>query len=503
LRNLEPLLHDEYWLRTMNIDQPYQPSAAGSAGLPNSEIDFSCRLPLLVMFVSAAVWLVIASIFGLISSIKFHSPGFLADISALTYGRVRAAFTNSMLYGFAVQAGLGVSLWLMARLGRTTLVQKFFVTIGASLWNLAVTIGVAAILAGDSTGFENLEIPFYAVLLMFLGYLVIGVCGVLTLHERRERLLYVSQWFVLTALFWFPWIYSTANLLLLKYPVRGVTQAIIAWWYSNGLFWVWLPLVGLSAIFYFVPKLLKRELHSHYLALFTFWMLILFASWGGIPNSAPVPAWIVTLSTIGTVLTIIPLLAVALNVHRTIAGSYSNLRSDPSLLFIGFGAAAFVLAGLVNIFGLILDVQQELRFTWFTPAKDLLNSYGFFAMVMFGAMYRILPQLTRIDFPYAKLVRAHFWIAAAGILLIVLPLGVGGMIQCLKLQNPNVAFLEIVKTTMPVLRLSTVGDLLLLVGHLLFLSNAGGLLVRFYRLRAAAAYSEMTADLFNAAEAKS
>src|SRR5438034_7058519 len=83
-----------------------------------AEIDASCRLPLLVLFVSAAVWLVIGSAFALVASIKFHSPDFLADCSYLTYGRVRPASTNAMLYGFCLQAGLSVVLWMVARLGR-------------------------------------------------------------------------------------------------------------------------------------------------------------------------------------------------------------------------------------------------------------------------------------------------------------------------------------------------------------------------------------------------
>ena len=63
-----------------------------------------------------------------------------------------------------------------------------------------------------------------------------------------------------------------------------MAQAVIAWWYSDNLLVVWLGLVGLAAVFYFVPKLTRRELHSRYLALLTFWMLILFGSWGGIPG---------------------------------------------------------------------------------------------------------------------------------------------------------------------------------------------------------------------------
>src|SRR5215471_17456880 len=86
--------------------------------MPLREINDSCRMPLLVMFASAAVWLVIGSFFGLIASIKFHSPSFLADCAWLTYGRVRPAYINALLYGFGIQAGLGVTVWLFAWLGR-------------------------------------------------------------------------------------------------------------------------------------------------------------------------------------------------------------------------------------------------------------------------------------------------------------------------------------------------------------------------------------------------
>ena len=95
--------------------------AASPARLRPLQIDASCRLPLVVLFLSAAVWLVIGSAFALIASIKFHAPGFLADSAWLTYGRVRPAGLNCLLYGFCLQAGLGVALWMLARLGRTTL----------------------------------------------------------------------------------------------------------------------------------------------------------------------------------------------------------------------------------------------------------------------------------------------------------------------------------------------------------------------------------------------
>src|SRR5262249_34731910 len=159
-------------------------------------------------------WLVIGSIFSLIASIKFHSPAFLSDFGWLTYGRVRPAANNSFLYGFCLQAGLGFGLWLIATLGRVRLPHGWLITTRAKIWNLGVTAGVIAILAGEGTSFENLDMPRYAAIILFLSYLIIGATALFSFHERVERPLAVPQWFILAALFWFPWIYSTANLLL-------------------------------------------------------------------------------------------------------------------------------------------------------------------------------------------------------------------------------------------------------------------------------------------------
>ena len=470
--------------------------------IPPEEIDASCRLPLFVMFVSAAVWLLIGSAFGLISTLKFHNPSFLADISWLTYGRTHPAYLNSIVYGFCLQAGLGVALWLIARLGRTFLIHRWVVTIGGILWNLGVTVGVVGILAGDSTGFEYLEMPRYAAMIIFFGYLLVGIWTVMVFHRRRERALFVSQWFLLASLFWFPWIYSTGYLLLVAFPVRGVAQAVVGWWFANNLLGVWLGLAGLAALFYFVPKLTHTELHSRYLALFAFWMLLLIGSWGGIPNTAPVPAWMPALSTVATVLTVLVLLTVALNLFGTLRGQAAQVRSNVPLQFLFLGFVGFLLAGLMNILSVLPQFGLLAHFTWFTAARAHATFYAFFSFVMFGAIYYILPHLAGLNFPSTKPLRLHLWLALLGILLIILPQAIGGLFEGLNLQNPSIAFLQVSKRMLPFLRASTLGDLLLAAGHVLFVMNVAGLVSRFAKARATAAYGLATADLFKTAEAK-
>src|SRR6185503_10626793 len=186
-------------------------------------------------------------------SLKFHSPNLLADCAALTYGRVQPAALNSLIYGFGIQAGVGVILWILAHLGRSRLQSPAGIVMGMILWNMGVTTGVLGILGGDSTSYQWLEMPHYAAVQMFVGYIVIGIGAILTLHNRRERRLLSPQLFALAALLWFAWIYATAQVLLVAHPVRGALQFALNTWYVNNLKNVWFAFVGLAAAFYFIP----------------------------------------------------------------------------------------------------------------------------------------------------------------------------------------------------------------------------------------------------------
>src|SRR5258708_6364974 len=137
-------------------------SGNGAPQISSLEIDASCRAPVLLLFVSAVLWLLVGSVLGMIATLKFHNPNILANSAWLTYGRVHPAHLNAFVYGFAGQAGLGVLLWMISHLGRTRLAFVPGIIMGALIWNLGVTAGVLGILYGESTGFEWLEMPRYA-----------------------------------------------------------------------------------------------------------------------------------------------------------------------------------------------------------------------------------------------------------------------------------------------------------------------------------------------------
>jgi len=433
------------------------------------------RLPLLALFGGAALWLVLGSVLAMIGSIKFHAPDFLANYAWLTYGRVQPAADDALLYGFCIPAGLGVLLWLIAHLGQVPMRGVIVPLFAANLWHLGVFIGLAAVLLGDSTGFAWLEFPRGGSVVLFIAYLLLALWAMMNFAARRERALYPSHWFLVAALFWFPWIYSTSNLFLVAWPVRGVVQAVIGWWFADNLLFVWLALVGLGAAFYFLPKFSGRPLQTYYLALFAFWTLILFGTWCGIPPGAPVPAWLPATGSFAAALTIVPVLTIGVIMVQTLRGGEKCGGLGGPFCFVCFGTGAFLLSSLMFLAMAWPRFAVVTQFTWFDPAQVQLQLYGFFAMTMFGAIYYLLPRVVGFAWPFPKLARLQFWLSTVGVLLLVVPLAIGGVVQGMKLNNPNIAFLEAAKAALFYFRFSTTGLLLILLGNLLFALNIFGL----------------------------
>ena len=71
-------------------------------------IDRSARFPVLFFFTSAAAWLFVATILGFFSAIKLRNPGLFDGCPLLGYGRIFPMHMTALVYGWALQAGIGV-----------------------------------------------------------------------------------------------------------------------------------------------------------------------------------------------------------------------------------------------------------------------------------------------------------------------------------------------------------------------------------------------------------
>jgi cytochrome c oxidase cbb3-type subunit I len=455
-----------------------------------AEIDTSCRGTLLLLFGSSLVWLLIGTVLAIVASWKLHSPNFLADYAWLTFGRVRPAHLNAVVMGFASEAAIGVTLWLMCRLCRAPLMFGWIVNLAAMLWNLGVVVGIAGILAGDSTGIEWLEIPRYATPMLFVSYALIGIWGIVTFRYRREPHLYVSQWYLLAALFWFPWLYSAAQILLIMEPVRGTVQAAVNWWFAHNVLGLWFTPIGLAAIYYFIPKVIGQPVYKYSLSVVGFWSLALFYNWNGMHHlvGGPLPAWLITVSIVASVMMTIPVVTVGLNHHWTMWGSFHKLKDSPVLRFMVFGGMSYTVTSLHGVLLALRSVSEVTHFTHSTVAHAHQGMYAFFTMVMFGSIYYIMPRITQVEWPSARLIRFHFWATALGIMAYVVPLTIGGTLEGMGMLNPDVPFLDpskpsVVGMTLPYLKLRSFSGKLIFLGHLAFAISFCWMVARWLQAR--------------------
>ena len=223
-----------------------------------SRADQSTSLVVGVCLTLAVVWLVLASLAGLISSIKLHAPDWWVGYEWLTFGRIRPIHLNLVAYGWCSLAGIGVSIWLIPRLLKTELVGATYALIGGALWSLGVFAGTIAIATGHSDGLEWLEFPWQIDILLVVGGALVGFPLWLTLLKRKVDHLYVSVWYIAAGLLWFPILFLIANWPGLHF---GVQEATMNWWFGHNVLGLWFTPIGLAAAYYFIPKVLGKPIH--------------------------------------------------------------------------------------------------------------------------------------------------------------------------------------------------------------------------------------------------
>lgn len=421
-------------------------AASNSDSLRRAAIDRSVKGPVLFLFANSAMWLLASTVLGLIASIKYINPGFLdADwLSFLNFSRVQPVHLITLVYGWAMQAGLAAAIWLITRRSLIPLHggQGTLITAGI-FWNIAVTLGVFGVLSGNGTSLQWLEFPKLVWPLLLLSYAVIA--WKLVAHyihaQKKEGYQLVSR-YLLAGLFGFPWVFLTANLFLNHFSNStplGAFGAGINSWYVSALIMLFFAPIGIGACYYFVPKITGKPVFSAQLAHYGFWSLIILGGWTGFNKymAGPLPAWMPAISGLAWVLLTIPAGVVALNCHLTSFGKRDLIQASPTLRFVFAGSFSYVvMSGL----GAILGTFWGGSTTQFTHAEygfHLASIYAFFSMTMFGAIYYIVPRLTGFEWLSARLIRNHFWFSVYGIAALVVCMVVGGLAEGTAVNDPD------------------------------------------------------------------
>src|SRR5690606_23851018 len=104
----------------------------------------------------------------------------------------------------------------------------------------------------------------------------------------------------------------------------------------------------------------------------------------------------------------------------------------------------------------------------FTVAHAHLGLYGVFSLVMFGAMYFVMPRVMSWEWPHPKLIVLRFWLVVTGFGIYFVTLTIGGWLQGLAMLDASRPLMDSVRVTMPYLAGRPVGGAIMTLGHLVF-----------------------------------
>jgi len=381
---------------------------------------------------SAILWFPIFATFGIIMAIKFIVPTFLVDSAFDTFGRIRPAHVNGLLFGFLSSGLIGAMYYVAPRLSHVSLYKPILGKISAVLWNVGALAGVLLIMNGDTQAREYAEFPWIIDVMIMITLIIIGITIIGTIIKRKERKIYVSLWFFAAIFLWFPIVYFIGNVMW-RPPTGalfGLSDAIVNWFYGHNVLGLWFTPFGLALWYYFIPKLSKRALYSVTLSLISFFALAFFYTGVGGHHllQSSIPEWLKTIAVATSGLMMISVLTFATNIGMTLRGAWHSVWSNVPLRFIVFGFINYILVSIQGTFQAFRDMNLYLHYSQWPVMHSHLALYGSFAITIMGMMYFLVPRLSGKKLWSKKLMDVSWWLTLLGFIIFMAGMMLAGLV---------------------------------------------------------------------------
>jgi cytochrome c oxidase cbb3-type subunit 1 len=418
--------------------------------------------------ISATVWLLITTAIGLLLSFKFTYPD-LATNPFLSFGRLRAIHTNGTFYGWASVALVGLAFYVAARSSAVQLQQKRLAWAALWCYNIAAVLGTVTLDLGISNGSQEYrEWVWWVAAFFLLAVVLSGIVVVATVMARRDREIYIANWYTIGGFIFTTVLGITAAIPIYQY---GLGQVAVQGFYMHNAVGMWFTFLALGITYYALPKLLNRPIYSYALGVLGFWTNLVFYPVIGAHHYefTPLPWWFQTLAIVFSVGMLVPVWAGTGNFWLTMRGRWATVRRSYALPFFFVGIAYYFLGSTQGTIEAFRNLQAIWHLTNFTVGHSHLTMYGFITFIAWGGIYGLLPMATGKR-PPLLLVGLHFWLAFLGVTIYVLVLSVAGTVQGLTWANGD-PFIASVEAAAPYWSGRAISGTMMLLAHVIFAYN--------------------------------
>lgn len=423
----------------------------------------------IVYYLGAAVfWLVFGTLVGQYVGMKFVWPE-MDHLSWLSFGRLRPVHTNTVFWGWASLAMIGLGYFVITRTSNATIYSYKKAWTAWWLINLSVVTGNLFLMAGINNGGGEYREYIWPVALVFaLGLIVTFWNFYKTVAQRKISEIYISNWFILAAL---GWTIVLATIAYIPSFQDGLGETIIQGYYMHQGVGMWFMTFTLGLVYYFLPSTLNKPIYSYSLGVLAFWTQMLFYTLIGTHHFvfSPLPWWLQTVAIVFSAGMFIPVVAGSTNFLMTMKGSWSHISKSYVLPFFLVGVVFYFVGSTQGSLQAFRFTNYVWHFTDFNVAHSHMTMYGIITFILWACFYTLLPKLTGKE-PPQVLVGAHFWLAFIGLFAYMISMMSGGTLKGLSWIEGN-AFIESVILMKPYWVWRAIGGSLMFVSHLVFAYN--------------------------------
>lgn len=417
---------------------------------------------------AATFWLVFGTLVGQYLGMKFVWPD-LDEVSWLSFGRLRPVHTNTVFWGWASLAMIGLGYFVIARTSNTVIHNYKNAWRAWWLINLSVAVGNICLMAGiNNGGGEYREYIWPVALLFALGLILTFNNFYATVKRRKIAEIYVSNWYILASLVW---TIVLATIGYMPWYQNGLGETIIQGYYMHQGVGMWFMTFTLGLIYYYLPSALNKPIYSYSLGVLAFWTQMLFYTLIGTHHFvfSPLPWWMQTVAIVFSVGMFIPVIAGTTNFLMTMRGSWSAIGRSYVLPFFLVGVIYYFVGSSQGSLQAFRFTNHVWHFTDFNVAHSHMTMYGIITFILWACIYAIVPKITGRE-PSQMMVGAHFWLAFIGLFAYTVSLMAGGTMKGISWIN-DVPFIETVVNTRGYWTWRAIGGTLMFISHLLFAWN--------------------------------
>ena len=440
--------------------------------------------------IATSLWGVVGFLAGTFIAFQLAFPdlnfGFAEGY--MNFGKLRPLHTSAVIFAFGGNALLMSSFYVVQRTSAARLWGgnlAWFVFWG---YNLFIVLAATGYILGATQSKEYAEPEWYVdiwLTIVWVAYLAVFMG---TLFKRKEKHIYVANWFYLSFIVTIAMLHIVNNLAI---PVSvfgsksvqlfaGVQDAMTQWWYGHNAVGFFLTAGFLGMMYYFVPKQAERPVFSYKLSIIHFWALIFMYIWAG-PHHlhyTALPDWAATLGMVFSIMLWMPSWGGMINGLMTLSGAWDKLRTDPIIRMMVVSIGFYGMSTFEGPMMSIKAVNSLSHYTDWTIGHVHSGALGWNGMITFGTLYFLVPRLWNRERLYSlSLVSWHFWLATIGIVLYASSMWVTGIMEGLMWREVDSqgflvnAFADTVSAKFPMYVVRGLGGVLYLTGGIIMVYN--------------------------------